>query len=323
MTIKKMLEYQKSPIQFFKNSYESGHLTHAYLLEGDEGSGTYEAATYMAMMLLCESDNKPCFRCHNCIRVEKNNHLNVTYVEPNNDLIKKEQIDELIHELKMTSLEKGAQIAIIKDADKMNSSASNALLKLLEEPAPNHYIFLITKSKNKLLDTIVSRTQVIKFNALPRKFIISSLKENGVEDNISYVLSYLTADIDEAKQMIAEGKVYELLTLSLGIEKQIALHKDPFPYFYKNSSYIKSETNKKWHRTFLDILLLINKEIVNIYNGGTSNLFSEVISLYNKDNINIEKIMHQIDVINEYQERLNYNVNLNLFYTSLMVEINK
>lgn len=323
MTIKQMLEYQSAPIKFFRNSYESGLLSHAYLLEGDEGSGITEAATYMAMMLLCESDNKPCFRCHNCIRVEKNNHLNVTYVEPINDLIKREQIDELIHDLKMTSLEVGPQIAIIKDADKMNSSASNALLKLLEEPAPNHYIFLLSKNKNKLLDTIISRTQVIKFNALPRKYIISTLKENGVEDNIAFVLSYLTSDIEEAKQMIAEGKVYELLTLALGIEKQIALKKDPFAFFYKNSSYLKSETNKKWHRIFLDILLLINKEIINIYNDSPSNIFKDVLSLYNKENINLDKIMHQIDVINEYQERLNYNVNLNLFYTSLMVEINK
>lgn len=323
MTIKQMLEYQSTPIKYFKNSYESGYLSHAYLLEGDEGSGTYEAAIYMAMMLLCESDNKPCFRCNNCIRVEKNNHLNVTYIEPQNDLIKREQIDEVIHELKMTSLEAGPQIAIIKDADKMNSSASNALLKLLEEPFPNHYIFLLTKAKTKLLDTIISRTQVIQFNALPRKFVFQTLKDNGVEDNMSYVLSYLTSDIDEAKQMIAEGKVYELLTLALGIEKQIALNKDPFAFFYKNSGYLKSETNKKWHRAFLDILLLINKEIINIYNNVDNKLFTDVISLYNKDNIIIDKIMHRINVINEYQERLNYNVNLNLFYTSLMVEINK
>ncbi len=323
MTIKQMMENQPAVIRLLKGSYESGYLSHAYMFEGGEGSGTYEAAIYMSMLLLCESDNKPCFRCHNCIRVEKGNHLNIICIEPQNDLIKREQIDEFIHEFNTTSLEKGPKIGIIKDADKMNTSSANAILKLLEEPAANHYIFLLTKNKEKILDTIISRTQVIQFKPIPRQFIMEALEESGVEKTMSYVLSYLTADADNAKQMIAEGKVYELLTLALGIEKQIATHKDPFVFFYKNSSYLKNETDKKWHRVFLDILLLINKEIVNIYNGKESKVFLEVTSLYNKENINIEKIMHQIDVINKYQERLNYYVNLNLFYTSLMVEINK
>lgn len=323
MTIKQMIENQPEVIRLLKGSYEHGYLSHAYMFEGGEGSGTYEAAIYMSMLLLCESDNKPCFRCHNCIRVEKNNHLNIICIEPQNDLIKREQIDEFIHEFNTTSLEKGPKIGIIKDADKMNTSASNAILKLLEEPAPNHYIFLLIKNKERILDTIISRTQVIQFKPIPRMFVVKTLEDSGVEKTMSYVLSYLTTDVDNAKQMIAEGKVYDLLTLAIGIEKQIALHKDPFVFFYKNSNYLKSETDKKWHRIFLDILLLIDKEIINIYNGKTSEVFLDVTSLYNKENINIEKIMHQIDVVNKYQERLNYYVNLNLFYTSLMVEINK
>ena len=321
MTIKSLIENQPDVIKFLRNSYESNHLSHAYLLDGPDGSGKYEAAIYTSMMLLCKSDDRPCQRCDTCIKIEKETHLNIIKIEPQNDLIKKEQIEELIHELSMTPLEKGAQIAIIKGADKMNPAAANALLKVLEEPAPNHYIFLLTSQINRLLPTIVSRTQVIRFKPISRKFIMESLKENGVEKDISYVLSYITNDLDEAKEMIALGKAYNALSLALAVEGAIAKGKDPFGYFYKQSKDLKAENDKRWHRIFLDILLLINKEIINYYNSHRINYFGEIIELYNE--INVDKILHKIDVINKYQERLNYYVNMNLFYASLMVEMNK
>lgn len=322
MTIKSLLENQPEVIKFIKNSYESKYLSHAYIFEGPNGSGKMEGAIYTAMMLLCESDARPCLRCHNCIKIEKKTHLNVMIVEPNNDLIKKEQIEEFIHELSMTPLEKGAQIGIIKDADKMNTAAANALLKMLEEPAPNHYIFLLTSQINKMLPTIVSRAQVVRFKPVPGKFIMESLKESGVETDISYVLSYITNDLDEAKEMIALGKAYNALSLALDVEKAIAKNKDPYGYFYKHSKDLKAETDKLWHRVFLDILLLINKELINYSKTKEIVYFKELMELYS-DNIDIEKVLHRIDVINKYQERLNYYVNINLFYASLMVELNK
>ena len=322
MTIKSLLENQPEVIKFLKNSHDSKYLSHAYLFDGPDGSGKYEAAIYTSMMLLCNSDDRPCQRCNNCIKVEKGTHLNVMVVEPTNDLIKKEQVEDLIHELSMTSLEKGAQIAIIKGADKMNPAASNALLKILEEPAPNHYIFLLTSQINKLLPTIISRAQVIRFKPLPRKYIMESLKENGVEKDISYVLSYITNDLEEAKEMIALGKAYNVLSVAKAVESAIAKGKDPFGYFYKSAKDLKAETDKRWHRIFLDILLLINKEIINYYNNKKLEYFTDIIELYNNE-IKLDKVLHKIDVINKYQERLNYNINLNLFYASLMVEINK
>ena len=323
MTIKEMLENQPEVIKLLQNSHKSNLFSHAYLFEGPEGSGKVEAAIYASMMLLCLGENKPCFKCNNCIRAEKKNHFNVYFVNPQNDLIKREQIDEFIHELSMTPLEQGPQIGVIVDADKMNSSASNALLKLLEEPAPNHYIFLLTTNTKRLLDTIISRTQVIRFKPLPRKYLMERLAESGIDRDLSYLLSYITSDTDEAKEMIAQGIVYNTLTLAYDVEKAIARGKDPYVYFYKNGKDLKAETDKKWHRIFLDSLLLINKELINIHYGVSDGYFNVVTSLYQDKEIDINKIVHKIEVINNYQEKLNYNVNLNLFYTSLMIELNK
>ena len=283
MTIKEMLENQPEVIKLLQNSYKSNLFSHAYLFEGPEGSGKVEAAIYASMMLLCLGENKPCFKCNNCIRAEKKNHFNVYFVNPQNDLIKREQI----------------------------------------EPAPNHYIFLLTTNTKRLLDTIISRTQVIRFKPLPRKYLMERLAESGIDRDLSYLLSYITSDTDEAKEMIAQGIVYNTLTLAYDVEKAIARGKDPYVYFYKNGKDLKAETDKKWHRIFLDSLLLINKELINIHYGVSDGYFNVVTSLYQDKEIDINKIVHKIEVINNYQEKLNYNVNLNLFYTSLMIELNK
>lgn len=323
MKIEEAVNNQSEVVKLLKNSYEHNLLSHAYLFDGEAGSGKYEIAIYMASMMLCESTNKPCNKCHNCLRVQNNNHLNVTCVEAEGEIIKKEQIDSFIHELMMTGLEKGPQIGIIKDADKMNSSATNALLKVLEEPAPNHYIFLLTTNSGKILDTIISRTQVIRFKPLPRKYIMNTLQDNGVERDMAYVLSYVTNDLERSKKLIEEGKIYNILMLAKEIEKNIAKNKEPLATFIKNNDCLKNESDKMYHRFFIDILILIKRELLNKYNSIENEYFNDITSLYEKEELNCEKIIYQLDVLCKYQIRLNYYVNLNLFYTSLMVEISK
>lgn len=321
MTNKELLENQAEVIRFLRNSYETDHVSHAYILEGEDGSGTYEAAIYMSMLLLCESDNKPCLRCHNCLRIEKNNHINVSVIEGENNNIKKEQIQELIHELSMTSLEKGPQIAIIKAAEQMNTSASNTLLKLLEEPSPNKYIFLLTSNVDRLLDTIVSRSQVIHFKPLSKSYIINNLVEGGVDLDMAYILSYVTKDVEEAKTLISEGKVYNCLSLAMDLVRRKLEGKDSYITFQRQKNFLFDEKDKKWHNLFLDILILINEEFIKIANGISLGYFENLMKMCDKDKIDVQDIINRIDIITKYAQRLNYNVNKELFYASLMVEI--
>lgn len=323
MKVEDAIINQSEVVRLLKNSIENNLLSHAYIFDGDEGSGKYEVAIYIAMFLLCESNNKPCFKCHNCIRIQNNNHMNVMVIEPTNDMIKKDQIDEFIHELMMTSIEKGPQIGIIKDADKMNLAATNSLLKMLEEPAPNHYIFLLTNNANKLLDTIISRAQVLRFKPLPRKYIVKELNELGVNSDLAYVLSYVTNDLEEAKRLIEEGKITNIIELAKNVMITLAKKKDPLVTFFNNAENLKIEDNKAYHRIFIDTLILINKEILNKNNNMESNNFNEVTNLYDCPNIDQQSIIKHIDILEKYQMRLNYYVNINLFYTSLMIELSK
>ena len=151
MKVNDLLNYQNDAMNILRQSFDKDKLFHAYIFSGEASSGMVDAAIYMAKLLLCKKDDAPCMSCLDCKRVDSQSHLNFIHVKPINDIIRKEQIEHVIKEFSMTSLEVGPQMYIIEDADKMNTSAVNALLKFLEEPNPNHYAFLTTTLRSSHL----------------------------------------------------------------------------------------------------------------------------------------------------------------------------
>ena len=243
MTYEELKKNQADVIKLLNNAKNKNKLVHAYLFEGDSGTGTLEAAKYFAMMLLCDEE-EPCFKCNTCERIEYNSHMNVVLIEPIGDVIRKEQVENLMHDFSMTSLEKGPQVYIIKDADKMNTSAANALLKFLEEPAKDHYAILLTNNHKRLLDTIVSRTQFIHFKPVPKNFIVEQLTNMGVDKDAAYVISHITADFGEAKKFIEEGKLILFINLAKKIVAAPFKKRDQYVEYYLNKQLLDQEKEK-------------------------------------------------------------------------------
>jgi len=143
-------------VEFLEKSYKEGRLVHGYLFFGGEKSEKLAVAKKFACTVL-EVDEIG----RNLIETEQ--HANVHVVRPEGKNIKKEQIILLKTEIGKKSVEDRAKIYIIEEAEKMSISATNSLLKFLEEPAPNVYIILIATSKEVLLPTIISRTVNLGF----------------------------------------------------------------------------------------------------------------------------------------------------------------
>ena len=320
MTYEELKTNQQEVLKLLQNAKKRDKLVHAYLFEGDSGTGTLEAAKYFAMMMLCESEI-PCLKCNICERIEYNSHMNVVLIEPIGDVIRKEQVENLMHDFSMTSLEKGPQIYIIKDADKMNSSAANALLKFLEEPAKDHYAILLTNNHKRLLDTIVSRTQYIHFKPVPKTFIVDQLTNMGVDKDAAYVISHITADFGEAKKFIEEGKLVLFINLAKKIVAAPYKKRDQYVEYYLNKQLLDQEKDKSWHWIFFDILILIHQELFKKANNEPVKYFNSILNNIKEEQINKQKVLDDLELLNMYEERLNYHVNVDLLYTSLFVEL--
>lgn len=93
-----------------------------------------------------------------------------------------DEAEEIVKSLKLKSYEGGYKVMIIWMAEKMNSSAANKLLKLLEEPPEKTVFLLVTEDDEQIISTIKSRCQILHFPLLPEADIAKGLIEKEDAD---------------------------------------------------------------------------------------------------------------------------------------------
>jgi len=144
---------------------QSGALAHAYLFIGDGGTGRTEFVREFTNFLLCNDPDagRACYRCRSCRAGGADHHPDLLLILPEEG--KKDigvgQIRELTEFLSLNSFSGAGRVAIIPQAEALTLSASNALLKTLEEPAAGATLLLTACSPGSLLPTIRSRCQLL------------------------------------------------------------------------------------------------------------------------------------------------------------------
>lgn len=309
-----ILDYQNDVVKVLENSFNNNRLSHAYIFEGEKGSGLKEVAVYLAKKLLCLDNNLACGVCENCIRVENGTHTNVIFIEPIQNTIRKDQINAIVHEGHMTSLTDKNRIFIINNAEKMNRASANSLLKFLEEPTPNNYLILLCENSSMLLETIVSRTQIIRFKPVNKEQLALQLQSEGIEKDVSYILSEIFGSYDDAKNALKEGHIINSYDLFKKIINAKINNKDQYIEYYLNKKLITSGESHKW---FLEILTLFKREEIRYIEKRECKYFNEFFTNLNYNNIKVLDITKQIDEINIAIERLNVKINADLVYASL------
>jgi DNA polymerase III subunit delta' len=198
-------QMQPTVLKMAKNSLLKNRVAHAYLLEGMRGTGKIATVMLIAKALLCIAPiegYRPCETCINCRRINNGNHPDVHVIEPEGLSIKKQQIKDLQEEFSKKGVESAKKVYMIVHADKMSVSASNSLLKFLEEPSSQTVAFLLTEQQQKILPTILSRCQILSFKPLLPHNMAKQLLENGVDSEVARLLAQLTNNLDEAKNSV-------------------------------------------------------------------------------------------------------------------------
>lgn len=317
MDCKEIETKQPEVIRFFRNAYEKNRIVHAYLFEGNNGSGLLEAAKYFSMLLLCQDKlDHPCFKCNDCQRIMDGTHTNVIMITPENNNISKDKIQDLIHDFSMTSLEGGSQISIINEADLLNQASANALLKFLEEPMDNHYTILITNNKNKILPTILSRVQVIHFHPESESELLLKLSKEGLDLDLAYVISQISTDFEECKRLIEEDVAKNIYVLANKIMKCAFTKENMYVQYFIERNTLLNE-DRKWQFYFLNIFLLMFQELLL---DDTMHYFKDILP--SDTTLDRTKAIHAMDLISECHERIEQNGNLDLQYTNLFIKLN-
>ncbi len=325
MAFDKIKETQPKVVQLLENSLKKDRLSHAYLFEGERGTKKYETALYFAQMLLCTAEEVPCLKCHNCRRIKNGTHPNIYVIEPIKNSIRKKQIIDLQREFSKTRVEPGPKIYIIKNIETINTSAANSLLKFLEEPFEETYAILTTANINKILPTIISRSQVVQFSSLNKKVIAEDLMESGYPNTTASILSNLTNSITEAVDIANNEYFLEILDLAKDLFNIIATNDESIIiYFEENSSIIYQD--KMLSDLFLSILIMYQKDIINYKINDLENIvFKDEMNTINTIAMNKTKnrLIEEFEKMLSLKTRLNSYINERLAYDNLLLSLER
>ena len=147
------------------NKYELNKLSPSNLIVTNDIEKCVSELKYIVKNILCsDTFSYDCQKCNICHLIDENNLSNFIILEPDGAFIKKDQISDLLKKILIKPDIVNKNIYIIKNAEKLNKSSANVMLKSIEEPLENNIGFLVTNNLNAILPTIISRCQIINVN---------------------------------------------------------------------------------------------------------------------------------------------------------------
>ncbi|UOQ44691.1 DNA polymerase III subunit delta' [Halobacillus salinarum] len=263
---KETKELQPLVGQMLKNSITKQRISHAYLFQGDRGTGKRELSILFAKSIFCQhrTGAEPCLDCRDCHRIDTGNHPDLHWIEPDGQSIKKEQILHLQKEFTYTGLESNRKVYIIVDADRMTVNASNRLLKFLEEPSQQTTAMLLTENGQSILDTIRSRCQVLAFQPLSLHRIEKKLQDEGVSESNARLLASLTNNLNEALAMNHDEWFANVRKIVIQLI-EVLQNKPNEGLLFVNTQWMPHFKEREQIQRGLDVLMLWYQDLVNHY----------------------------------------------------------
>ncbi len=193
---------QDKAISILQRGFASDKMPHSYIFAGADGTGKFKTACEWAKLLLCKNpviENgfaDSCDLCQSCRSFEAGSHPDFNHIykelleftKDNKD--KKTPLDLAIDVIREFLIEKVStmptlsqrKVYVISEAERLNASSQNAMLKVLEEPPEYCTIILLCTRMEKLLPTTKSRCRTIRFSHIDQEKITDKLKTMGLDN---------------------------------------------------------------------------------------------------------------------------------------------
>ncbi len=236
-------DYQDN--EFYNYAKNLKKYYHAYIFEVRDIKSSFPLILAFAKMIICNkhyTNSSACKDCNICHLIDTNTYADLKIIEPDDGIsIKKEQIQALQRALSLKSFNNNNQVYIIKEAEKMNDSASSRLLKFIEEPESGIYAILVTENRSQILPTILSRCNLITLNKENQtryleedirnltEFIKKLVKEK--ENMLPYIKSFFLDKYGTRNMIIEAFNIMENILASLINEKYVIKNAHDFDFY--------------------------------------------------------------------------------------------
>lgn len=318
----------KNIIQYIGNAVKTDKVSHAYILNGEKGSGKKLLASLFAMSLQCqdrEEDGDACGKCQSCKQMVNNNQpdiIKVTHEKPSTISIDdiREQVN---NDIMIKPYSSRYKIYIIADADMMTVQAQNALLKTIEEPPEYAVIMLLTENAETLLPTIRSRCVMLKLrnikDQLVKKYLMEQMEIPDYKTDVCVAFAQgnmgkaIMLATSEHFNEIKEEAVHLLRNINeMDLHELIDAVKRCMSYKLEISDYL--DVIAIWYRD-----VLIYKATRNVDRVVFSDQLKYIKDRANKSSY--EGIEIILDALEKAKSRLKANVNFELTMELLLLTI--
>ena len=313
-------------IQYIQNAVSQDKVSHAYILNGERGSGKKMLADLFAMTLQCEEHTpNPCGECHSCKQAKSGNHpdiIHVTHEKPNTisvDDIRTQVNNDIV----IKPYSSPYKIYIIPEADLLSVQAQNALLKTIEERPAYAVIFLLTENAESLLPTIMSRCVMLKLRniktTLIKKYLMEQMQIPDYQADIC--AEFAQGNMGRAIMLASSEHFNEIKEEAL----QLLKHINEMEISEIVSAIKKIGTYKLSINDYLDIIMIWYRDVL-IYKATkdvNGIVFADQLR-YIKDRANkssYEGIETILESLEKAKARLKANVNFDLVMELLLLTI--
>jgi DNA polymerase III subunit delta' len=197
----------------------SGQLAPSYLFLGPEGVGQVEYAYGFLKGVFCpQAAGDFCGECAVCHRIDNRTFSDTTWIEleAKGNVIEAERVrDQLLGPAMMMPMEADYKFIIINPAEVMSEAAANCLLKILEEPPSFCHILLLCGNVNRLLPTLYSRCQRVRFVPVDNALLEQDLLEHGTEAEVAKLAARLASGRPAFARSLAQRDLVEESTALL------------------------------------------------------------------------------------------------------------
>ena len=313
-------------IEYIQNAVKMDKVSHAYIMNGQKGSGKKMLADLFTRTLQCEGEGvEPCGECRSCRQADGNNQpdiIKVTHEKPNSISVDDIRM-QVNNDILIKPYSSKYKIYIIPEADKMTVQAQNALLKTIEEPPSYAVIFLLTENAEVLLPTIRSRCVMLKLRNIKDKLIKKYLMEEmEIPDyKADICTAFAQGNMGRAIMLATSEHFNEIKEEAVQLLKYINDME-----LYEIVEAIKRINNYKLEITdYLDIIMIwyrdillykATKDVDGVVFADQLNYIKERASKSSYEGI--EKIL---DSIEKAKTRLKANVNFDLVMELLLLTI--
>jgi DNA polymerase-3 subunit delta' len=283
-------------------------ISHAYLFETNEYYDSKNFIISFVKDIIC-NNNDDDLKDNICKQIDNNEYIELKIINPQGLQIKKEEMLNLQDEFKSKPIEGKKKVYIINNAEKLNSSSANTILKFLEEPEEDIIAILVTSNRYQIIDTILSRCQLIAL--INTKKTASSSTFDKI-NNLVYNNSDLLEENQKKEQL--EHAIDFISFYEEKKEETILFSNTEFmQYFITRDAVVNAFEIMKLF--YLDSLKFITNTKIEIFND-----YQEQILLVSRKNTVLSSI-RKIKKIIKYIEKIKYNVNINLLLDRFIIEL--